>query len=483
MASIKAAAIGQDLRRLFDGGGVTGLTEAQLVDRIARRDGTCEAAFEAIVARHGPAVLACCRRVLGDHAAAEDAFQATFLVLFQRAGSIRVAESIAPWLLHVARLAALKARLSELRRRAREHRAARPETDMPDAVTSDLRLLVRAEVDRLPAKYRDPVRLCYFEGQTHDVAAAALGWPVGTVRGRLSRARDMLRKRLMRRGVDITPVALAATLTPAGDVRADIPQALREATLSATSCGAAVRAGVVALAAAVSRGLAMATAVRTVAAVLAVLTLISAGTGIAVLAGRNPRPRQEPAPKKGVAGATDPAVDRYGDPLPKGAIARLGTTRFRHSGSNFNGDRAFLTPDGKTLVTASADGQARTWDLKTGRLMQSIDADEAAVAPDGTTLFAARPGVLRAVGLFDGRELRRVETEPNLRPQQLVVSPDGKSLAYLSQRQSAVMVYDTATLAQRWRLDKDARLARDVAFSRDGACSRWRATIGRKPAV
>ena len=135
MASIEAAMFGRDLRQLFDGRGVVGLTEAQLVDRIARRDESAEAAFEAILTRHGPAVLACCRRVLGDAAAAEDAFQATFLVLYRRAGSIRVAESLAPWLLHVARMAALKARQGELRRLARERRVARPElTDRRGAV-------------------------------------------------------------------------------------------------------------------------------------------------------------------------------------------------------------------------------------------------------------------------------------------------------------------------------------------------------------
>ena len=97
MASIVATMFGRDLWQLFDGRSVLGLTEAQLVDRIARRDESAESAFEAILLRHGPAVLACCRRVLGDTAAAEDAFQATFLVLYRRAGSIRVAESLAPW--------------------------------------------------------------------------------------------------------------------------------------------------------------------------------------------------------------------------------------------------------------------------------------------------------------------------------------------------------------------------------------------------
>ena len=132
-------------------GRVAGLTEAQLLDRVARRDEMAEAAFEAILTRHGPAVLACCRRVLGDPAAAEDAFQATFLVLFRRAGSIRVDDSLAPWLLHVARLAALKARQGETppARRERRRRAAGGLT--PEDDSSDLRLLV-------PHRGRSPAR-------------------------------------------------------------------------------------------------------------------------------------------------------------------------------------------------------------------------------------------------------------------------------------------------------------------------------------
>jgi RNA polymerase sigma factor (sigma-70 family) len=297
MASIDAVIFGRDLQQLFDGWSVVGLTEAELVDSIARRDETAEAAFEAILRRHGPAVLACCRRVLGDTSSAEDAFQATFLVLHRRAGSIRVAESLAPWLLHVARMAALKARQGELRRVARERRVARPELIAAEAPPFDLRLLVRDEVDRLPAKYRDPVRLCYFEGRTHDDAAASLGWPVGTVRGRLSRARDMLRMRLMRRGIGVTPVALVAAMSAIADARAAVPQALHEATLAAAFRGAAVAAGVASLTAAVVRGLVVSTAIKGSAVVLALVSMISAGAGIAALAGRNRTPSEMKPPR------------------------------------------------------------------------------------------------------------------------------------------------------------------------------------------
>jgi RNA polymerase sigma factor (sigma-70 family) len=304
MASTETTAVGQDLQRLFDGGAASGLSEAQLLDRVARRDEVAGPAFEAILRQHGPAVLSCCRRVLGDSIAAEDAFQATFLVLFRRAGSIRVGESVAPWLLHVARRAALKAREAELRRHARERRVARPEAMAPEVMESDLRLLVRAEVDRLPAKYRDPVCLCYFEGRTHDDAATVLGWPVGSVRGRLSRARDMLRQRLMRRGVGITPVALAAALTSGSEARAGVPRPLCESTLAATSRGAMVMAEIAALVAAVARGLIAATAVKVAAVALLVVSLVAAGAGLIALAGGSGR---QPASKVPAAAQSAPA--------------------------------------------------------------------------------------------------------------------------------------------------------------------------------
>ena len=153
-----------------------------------------EAAFETILARHGGLVWTVCRQVLGDAHAAEDAFQATFLVLVRRAASLRVREqgSLGPWLYGVAYRIALKARQGAARRRTRERRVAKTAVETPsDAVEHDeLHALLHDEVNRLPAKYRAPVVLCYFEGRTHEEAAAALQWPVGTVRSRLSRARD-----------------------------------------------------------------------------------------------------------------------------------------------------------------------------------------------------------------------------------------------------------------------------------------------------
>jgi RNA polymerase sigma factor (sigma-70 family) len=492
MASSEAT-IGRDLRRLFDGGAVAGLSEAQLLDCVARRDESAGAAFEAILTRHGPVVLACCRRVLGDSAAAEDAFQATFLVLYQRAGSIRVEQTLEPWLRHVARLAALKARQGELRRRARECRAARPEGMIPDEEAADLRLLVRAEVDRLPGKYREPVRLCYFEGRTHDDAAAALGWPVGTVRGRLSRAREVLRSRLSRRCVGLSPAALVAAMAAGGEARAEVPRALVETTLAATTRGAAVRVGVAVLATAVARGLAAGAALKAGAVVLAVVALISTGAGLLVQAGRGdgPHPQPGPPPREATARAGAPAVDRYGDPLPRGAIARLGTTRFRHSRML---SRVFFAPDGRTLVTVSSE--TRVWDVATGRLLRSFDTDgEVVLSSDGRTLFAAGRGprqevhspdgrmqsvlgrgFLKAMDFTTGRELRRIEWDPTGTPNLLVISPDGKHLALWTwfrppggrDERGVLTLLDAGTLVERWRIEKKHLFASVLALSGDG---------------
>jgi len=501
MLGTKGAAIGQDLRQLFESGSMVGLTDSQLVDRVAHRDCTSEAAFEALLTRHGPSVLACCRRVLGETAASEDAFQAVFLVLFRRAGSIRVGESLAPWLMHVARLTALKAREGELRRRARDHRSARPEAETDEVMAFDLRLLVHAEVDRLPANYRNAIRLCYFEGLTHDDAAAALGWPVGTVRGRLARARDMLRLRLIRRGVGITPVAICAAVAASGEARAEIPRALRDSTLAAASRGAGIKAGITTLAAAVAHSLVVHGRLKIAAVALLLVSFVAAGTGLVALARHDSTP-SEPELFRGEAPSFAPAVDRFGDPLPEGAIARLGTARFRHNhhGGNWNRiNRLVLAPDGRSLVTVGIDGETRVWDVASGHLIRAIDADLAALSADGKTLFTTKSAVnfgsdpkarlLRALDFASGRELRRLEVAPDERLRLLTVSPDRRTMAVVMEKgfvmnkplHSAIVIYDVVTLAERRRIVGDYQHARDMAFSPDGRILALAGSEGAEP--
>ncbi len=284
MASASAGDVGRHLRQLFRAGSGVGLSDGQLLERFATagRD-SAEAAFETILARHGATVLSVCRQVLGDGHAAEDAFQATFLVLVRRADSLHVRDngSLGAWLHGVAYRTALKARKGVMRRRAREKRAARPEAWTELAVAAmeqhDIGAALHAEVTRLPAKYRAPVVLCYFEGRTHDEAAAALDWPVGTVRSRLSRARDLLRTRLTRRGLAPAVAAIGAEW-PVPAARAGVPSPLLRATLEAAVGGAPAVAGAQALAGLALRGL---SAARLRMAAAAALGLVAMAAGLA----------------------------------------------------------------------------------------------------------------------------------------------------------------------------------------------------------
>jgi RNA polymerase sigma factor (sigma-70 family) len=207
-------ALGQ-IQRLFDEGTLTGLTDAQLINRFLT--GRDEGAFAALVERHGPMVLAVCRGVLKNARDAEDAFQATFLVLFRKASGVRSIGSLGGWLYRVAYRIALRANAVAARRRQRfseggtmaAESASSGETDLD----RELWPIIHAEIDRLPDRYRAPIALCYLEGLSYEQAAHQLGWPLGTVGSRIARARELLRSRLTRRGVTATTQALTAPVT------------------------------------------------------------------------------------------------------------------------------------------------------------------------------------------------------------------------------------------------------------------------------
>jgi RNA polymerase sigma factor (sigma-70 family) len=147
------------------------------------------AAFRDLVCRHGPMVLSVCRRIARDTHAADDAFQATFLLLVRRAGSVRKRESVGPWLFGVAQRVALEARGAAIRTVAPAIPDREPSgTGDPDPLEQDeLHAAVHEELGRLPEKYRAPLVLCYFEGLPHEDVARRLGWPIGSVRGRIAR--------------------------------------------------------------------------------------------------------------------------------------------------------------------------------------------------------------------------------------------------------------------------------------------------------
>jgi RNA polymerase sigma factor (sigma-70 family) len=199
----------------FNAGTVVGLTDRQLVERFAAlRDPYAEAAFAALVRRHGAMVLRVCRNILRDHHDAQDAFQATFLILARKAGSLWVGDSLGPWLHGVACRVASASRAATARRRAHESKAARLAASLISEETpDDLSAILHEELARLPDRYRATVVLCDLEGRTYEEAARELGRPVGTIKSRLARGREHLRSRMMRRGVVPSAVALAGAIS------------------------------------------------------------------------------------------------------------------------------------------------------------------------------------------------------------------------------------------------------------------------------
>ncbi len=201
MASKQLGTAVRQFQRLFNVGSDIGLTDDQLLARfVAQRD---DAAFETLVERHGPMVLSVCRGMLKDPNDAQDAFQATFLVLVRKAGSIRAGVSLGSWLYRVAYNMAIAINSEAARRQRIERRAAEMANpiEREEAGGADLIPALYEEVNRLPEKYRLPVVLCHLEEMTHAQAAQQLGWTEGTVRGRVAKAREVLRRRLSRRGL------------------------------------------------------------------------------------------------------------------------------------------------------------------------------------------------------------------------------------------------------------------------------------------
>jgi RNA polymerase sigma factor (sigma-70 family) len=294
------------------------LTDGQLLECFVRgRDG---AAVAALVHRHGPMVWGVCRRVLGHHDA-EDAFQATFLVLARKAASVVPREMVANWLYGVAHRTALKARAAAVKRKGRE----RPMEELPEPAVADddlwrdLQPLLDRELSALPDKYRAVVVLCELEGKTRREVARLLGVPEGTVAGRLARARALLAKRLARHGLQASGAALAGALS-VGVASAGVPDSVVASTIKFTDLLATGRAAgaIPVSAAALAEGVLksmLLTKLRAATAVLAVVAAAGVGVGGLLYETRAAEP-----PAAGQTAGPDgraPAKQRVEDPVKK----------------------------------------------------------------------------------------------------------------------------------------------------------------------
>jgi RNA polymerase sigma factor (sigma-70 family) len=263
-----------------------GVTDADLLAQFsARRD---DAAFTALVQRHGRMVWNVCRRLVRDWQATEDAFQATFMVLARKAAAIRAPERLSCWLYGVAYRTALKARTARARRRREQPLADQPAKTAPD--WENVRPVLDEEIGRLPGPCRTAFILCYLEGKTNDQAARLLGWPKGTVATRLARARERLRLRLVRHGVTLSAAALSAMLAP-DSLAAALPPGLVAPTAKTALRFAAGQAAVMGLssrAATLAQGVIntmFATKLKLMAALALTVAVLVSGTGTLLLSG------------------------------------------------------------------------------------------------------------------------------------------------------------------------------------------------------
>jgi RNA polymerase sigma factor (sigma-70 family) len=357
----------QQLRRaalLVDG---EQLTDAQLVGCfVERRD---EAAMALLVRRHGPMVLGVCRRVLRNYHDAEDAFQAAFLVLARKAGSLRSPEALANWLYGVAYNVAHKSRATSARRRAREKQAdelPEPAVVAGEGGREELRERLDRELNRLPDKYRAPVVLCHLEGISRKEAACRLGLSEGTVSSRLARAKVLLARRLRRRGLDLSG-GLAPGLLGGVYAPANMPAALAPPTAAAACSFATGRpgGGVPVRAAALAEGvMGMMSSIKLTAGLVLLFVAAAAGVGGTAPGGQTRVARQagrkEPPPPEARANDTDRQQKEAQEKQQKAVkeeLARLQGT-WVLSGLEFAGE-AFapqdVTTDARTLLTITGD--------------------------------------------------------------------------------------------------------------------------------
>jgi RNA polymerase sigma factor (sigma-70 family) len=442
MARAAASPIVQFIRRVVEDPQVRELPDRDLLQRFHSQHE--EAAFRTLLRRHGPMVLDVCRGVLGDGPDAEDAFQATFLVLAQKGGSIRKAAALASWLHGVAHRTALKARAQSTVRLKHEVRAPpRPAAEADDLSWREARQVLHEELGGLPERYREALVVCYLEGATQQRAAARLGLAERTLRERLERGRELLRRRLVRRGLGPAAV-LAVAAWPAATVSAAVPAALVDATVkSATSvaaggtAAAVVSAKVAALTQGVLRAMFLTKLIVLTAGLLVAGLLVGSILIPAWCALSQPSLAQQPAVKQ---------QEKQQDKIPaekQDAVKVVKPGKWVRSLAYCN--------DGKTVALVIWNGAPRAdtqagsvvlWDLQAGKVektLEEFDKDslqfwQVTSSKDGTTIAASATGrkldygAIRVWDAKSGNVLQTFELSAQVQGG-IALSADGKTVA------------------------------------------------------
>ena len=398
MSTIASGSVVRQLEALFEGRSVAGLSDRQLLDRFtARRDAAAESAFAALVLRHGPLVICVCTEMLHNREHAEDAFQAVFLILARKAHSIRDADLLGNWLYGVALRTCRHTRHQLDRRRKNEeaalmsNAASRVATPSAEEVfmSGEQAELLHDEIERLPRAFRLPVVLCYLEGLTVHEAARRLRCSHGTLRSRMARAREKLKRALTRRGV-ILPAGITASLSTRY-ASASVSSHLCETTAHAAIRFAAGQSAAPLAAALAQEVLTSMLATKLKLTVLTLFVLGTIATGASYInhlfatekermspplsgrlplaAPRSPRPEMPDASMPGRMTLTGLVLDPSGNPAASAPIDLIGTPRTPAAGTDVEKNayvllgQAATGADGRFRVEAAGISSARFLDV------------------------------------------------------------------------------------------------------------------------
>lgn len=430
LAHLRNVLVKHDTARLSDGG--------LLTLYVRQRD---EAAFEALVRRHGPMVLGVCRRVLHNSHDVEDAFQATMLVLVRKAASLRTPGKVGNWLYGVAYRTALEARKVAAKRRAKEAMAP-PPTETPESVSSDLRAVLDQELDRLPDKFRAAIVLCDLEGMTRKEAAHRLGWPDGTVASRLASARKLLANRLSRRQRTLSAGAVAALVSENSSACLPpwlVSTAMRVASLSGPLPTGLISAQVVALTQGVMKSMLL-TKLKIAAAVCLLAGLTSCGIGMLThkVLSAAPTAQAQGAPPKAPATDRQKAGEEAAKTTKQTTALRAAPARVlvEHKSSVMC---LAWSPDGGKIAAGAQDQMMHVTEVATSKEIHTFPINATATAlafsPDGKKLAISLPG--EPTGLWDidagKQQVRGNRAGAGSAPfTHIALAPDGETVTALA---------------------------------------------------